>query len=62
MLKDRTSMTSSTTNSANLIREAQSLRARGSIKSGLSLLESVLSSAEFDNLFEEQVKLELQNK
>lgn len=55
-------MTSSTTNSANLIREAQSLRARGSIKSGLSLLESVLSSAEFDNLFEEQVKLELQNK
>lgn len=52
-------MTSETTSAANLIRQAQSLRAQGSIKKGLEILESVLASAEFDSLFEDQVKLEL---
>lgn len=62
MLKDQADLSRGTSSAANLIREAQSFRSKGEIKKGLAVLESVLSSPEFDKQFEDQVKLELTNK
>ena len=45
-----------------LIKTAQSLRAKGSISDGLKVLEQALSSSELNKYFEEQVLLEQQNK
>ena len=45
-----------------LLKTAQSLRAKGSISDGLKVLEQALSSSELNKYFEEQVLLEQQNK
>lgn len=49
MLKSDASMTVDTTKASDSIRQAQSYRARGSIKEGLKVLEDVLGSAEFES-------------
>jgi hypothetical protein len=53
MLKDQADLSRSTSSAANLIREAQSFRSKGEIKKGLAVLESVLSSPEFEKQFED---------
>ena len=62
MLKASVDLSHSTQSAANLIRQAQSHKSKGEIKKGLQVLESVLSTVEFDSQFEEQVKEDLMNK
>ena len=50
------------TRTVNLIKQVQGLRSRGSINKGLKVLEEALKSVEVQEVFEEQVKLDLQNK
>lgn len=47
---------------AALIKQAQMLRTRGKINEGLQVLEAVLQNEEINKMFEDQVRLELENK
>ena len=46
----------------NLIKQVQNLRSQGSISKGLKVLEETLKSLNSQECFEEQVKVDLQNK